>query len=82
MAARTGTPPSAFEPAGRVFTHPGRARRVDGKSIEVSTSADRLDAIVDAIDDLLSEPKASAFGVEGETYQMPLGQSQLTSRRG
>jgi hypothetical protein len=44
-----------------------------GTTLEVAATADQLDTIVDAIDDLLSEHEESAFGVEGETYQKPLG---------
>ena len=50
-----------------------RVEDEDGATIEVAATADQLDTIVDAIDDLLSEHEESAFGVEGETYQKPLG---------
>jgi hypothetical protein len=45
-----------------------------GQTMEFATPPEQLDAIIDALDELLSENEEELFEVEeGETYQKPLG---------
>ncbi|HEY8570979.1 hypothetical protein [Phenylobacterium sp.] len=46
-----------------------------GETIEFAASPEQLDAVIDALDELLSENEEDLFEVEdeGETYQKPLG---------
>ena len=46
-----------------------------GETMEFAASPEQLDAVIDALDELLSENEEDLFEVdgEGETYQKPLG---------
>jgi hypothetical protein len=46
-----------------------------GERVEFAASPEQLDAVIDALDDLLSENEEDLFEVEdeGATYQKPLG---------
>lgn len=45
-----------------------------GGTLELTASAEQLDAIIDALDDVLGDYEEEAFEIEeGETYQKPLG---------
>lgn len=45
-----------------------------GEAIDFAASPEQLDAVIDALDELLSENEEDLFEVEdGETYQKPLG---------
>lgn len=46
-----------------------------GETLEFAASPEQLDAVIDALDELLSENEEEVFGVEeeGPTYQKPLG---------
>jgi hypothetical protein len=46
-----------------------------GETMEFAASPEQLDAVIDALDDLLSENEEDLFEVEeeGQTYQKPLG---------
>jgi len=45
-----------------------------GEATEFAASPEQLDAVIDALDELLSENEEELFEVEdGETYQKPLG---------
>lgn len=45
-----------------------------GQTLKISATAEQLDTIIDALDDILSENEEEAFEVGGgQTYQKPLG---------
>jgi hypothetical protein len=44
-----------------------------GQSLEFATSPEQLDAIIDVLDDLLSEVEEDAFETEGEVEDEPTG---------
>jgi len=44
-----------------------------GEALDFAASPDQLDAVIDALDELLSDNEEELFGVEDETYQKPLG---------
>jgi hypothetical protein len=46
-----------------------------GETLEFAASPEQLDAVIDALDDLLSENEEELFEVEDDapTYQKPLG---------
>jgi len=44
-----------------------------GETTEFATPPEQLDAIIDALDDLLSEADEELDDEEAETYQKPLG---------
>ena len=46
-----------------------------GESVDFSASPDQLDAIIDALDQLLSDDEEDIFGLDDDapTYQKPLG---------
>jgi acyl-CoA reductase-like NAD-dependent aldehyde dehydrogenase len=45
-----------------------------GEASEFAASPEQLDAVIDALDELLSENEEELFEVEdGDTYQKPLG---------
>ena len=46
-----------------------------GEALDFAASPEQLDAVIDALDDLLSENEEDMFEVdeEGATYQKPLG---------
>jgi len=46
-----------------------------GESMNFSASPDQLDAIIDALDQLLSDDEEDIFGLDDDapTYQKPLG---------
>lgn len=46
-----------------------------GEALDFAASPEQLDAVIDALDDLLSENEEEMFEVdeEGATYQKPLG---------
>jgi hypothetical protein len=46
-----------------------------GESMDFSASPDQLDAIIDALDQLLSDDEEDIFGLDDDapTYQKPLG---------
>ena len=46
-----------------------------GQAHDFAASPEQLDAVIDALDDLLSENEEDIFGIEDDapTYQKPLG---------
>jgi hypothetical protein len=46
-----------------------------GEALDFAASPEQLDAVIDALDELLSENEEDVFeiGDEGPTYQKPLG---------